>query len=151
MDFVTRIRQSWGFTRTEIVAIAFISVPFLIGIGLRLLGNGQTPEAQQQFDYSTSDSMFAVLSAAPTLSADTGNIAPPLAREPLLPKPASVNINTAGKSDLMRLPGIGEAYAERIILCREDAGPFTRPEDLLKVKGIGKKKLERIRPYIVVR
>jgi len=57
-----------------------------------------------------------------------------------------ININTASKSELDTLPGIGPAYAQRIIENR----PYQTIEDLLKVPGIGPKKLEKIRDKITV-
>lgn len=62
-----------------------------------------------------------------------------------------VNINTAGKDELMTLNGIGEAMAERIISYRTEKGAFEVIEDMLKVPGIGEKKFERIREYITVK
>ena len=59
-----------------------------------------------------------------------------------------ININTASQEELVSLPGIGEVIAKRIIEHRETHGPFRRPEDLLEVKGIGPKKLEKIRDLI---
>jgi competence protein ComEA len=47
-----------------------------------------------------------------------------------------VNINTAGKEELMTLPGIGETRAEEIISYREQQGGFAQVEDLMKVNGI---------------
>ncbi len=58
-----------------------------------------------------------------------------------------IDINTAPKQELMRLPGIGEVMASRIVAARKER-PFSKPDDLLRVPGIGKKKFERIRPYI---
>ncbi|MBI3259817.1 MAG: helix-hairpin-helix domain-containing protein [Ignavibacteriae bacterium] len=58
-----------------------------------------------------------------------------------------VNIATALKAELIRLPGIGEAIAERIIVYRK-IQPFTSTQDLMNVKGIGSKKFEKIKPYI---
>ena len=49
-----------------------------------------------------------------------------------------VNINTAGKEELMTLKYVGEAIAKKIIEYRE-AHPFAVPEDIMKVKGVGQK------------
>lgn len=59
-----------------------------------------------------------------------------------------INVNTASPKELESLPGIGEVLAQRIVEYRETHGPFRSPEDLLKVKGIGPKKLENIRDRI---
>jgi competence protein ComEA len=61
---------------------------------------------------------------------------------------AKVNVNTASSKDLQRLPEIGKVTAERIIEYRTTVKPFTSPEDLLKVKGIGAKTLDKIRDQI---
>lgn len=62
----------------------------------------------------------------------------------------SINLNKASKQELMSLPGIGEATAENIIALRKKIGGFRKPEDLLKVKGIGSKKLDKIIKYIFI-
>ena len=61
-----------------------------------------------------------------------------------------ININTADKELLMYLPNIGEVIAQRIIDYREENGPFQTVEDLMKVSGIGEKRLEQMRDYITV-
>lgn len=57
----------------------------------------------------------------------------------------TINPNTASRDQLMKLPGIKEAMANRIIQNR----PYAKSEDLLEVPGIGPKKLEVIRPFLV--
>ncbi|HOQ75083.1 MAG TPA: helix-hairpin-helix domain-containing protein [Thermoclostridium sp.] len=69
-------------------------------------------------------------------------------REP--PGTLRVNINKAGMDELVALPYIGEVKARAVIEYREEHGPFNSIEDLLNVKGIGPKTLERIRDYIVL-
>ena len=61
-----------------------------------------------------------------------------------------VNINTASREELIKLKGVGPANADRIIEYREKHGPFQRPEDITKVKGIGEKKWEANRDVITV-
>lgn len=61
-----------------------------------------------------------------------------------------ININTANAEELQTLPGIGPAYAERIIEWREEFGEFTSFEQLLEIRGIGEKRLEQIIPYIIL-
>jgi competence protein ComEA len=64
--------------------------------------------------------------------------------------PQPVDLNTADAAALTKIPGIGPATAQRIIEWREQSGPFRQVEDLMKVKGIGEKSLEKLRPYVKV-
>lgn len=61
-----------------------------------------------------------------------------------------ININTADEALLKLLPGIGPAYAGRIILYREENGSFTDIEQLRDISGIGPKTLEKLRPNVVI-
>lgn len=61
-----------------------------------------------------------------------------------------VNINTAGSSELQRLPGIGPQMASRIIDYRIDNDGFKRPADLMLVKGIGPKTYAKLQPLICI-
>ena len=61
-----------------------------------------------------------------------------------------LDINSASAKELQVLPGIGPKIAERIVKYREEHGPFKSLDDLTKVKGIGEKKLEKIRPFLKI-
>jgi competence protein ComEA len=60
-----------------------------------------------------------------------------------------VDINTASTAELASLPGIGESKAQAIVEHRA-ADPFQTIEDLKKVKGIGDKTFESLRPHLMV-
>ena len=53
-----------------------------------------------------------------------------------------ININTASAEELEQLHRVGPIYAVRIIEYREKNGPFEKPEDIMKVPGIGSKTFE---------
>lgn len=59
-----------------------------------------------------------------------------------------VDINSADWPELLQLPSIGETLARRIVESREKDGPFLDHKDLRRVRGIGPKTLETIRPYL---
>jgi competence protein ComEA len=63
---------------------------------------------------------------------------------------APVDLNKASQDELTALPGIGPEMARRIVEFREQNGPFKRVEDLLKVKGIGEKSFQKLRPHVKV-
>lgn len=72
--------------------------------------------------------------------------APSAAREVLMEK--EIDLNAAGKEELMKLPGIGPVLAERILQYRAENGDFLDIEELKSVDGIGEKTFEKLREYI---
>jgi competence protein ComEA len=59
-----------------------------------------------------------------------------------------VDPNRAPEQELDRIPGVGPGAARAIVESRERDGPFTTPDDLLRVRGIGAATLERMRPWL---
>ncbi len=61
----------------------------------------------------------------------------------------TVNVNTATAKEITRINGIGSVKAAAIIALCQTNKPCEKTADLLKVKGIGKKTLAKIAPFIV--
>jgi competence protein ComEA len=97
----------------------------------------------------------------------TPSAAPPTAAGPPDPPPAAhvdagtvpaagvladgrIILNLASEEELMKLPGIGPSRARAILALRQRLAKFRAVEDLLRVKGIGRKTLRRIKPNVVL-
>jgi len=61
-----------------------------------------------------------------------------------------LNINSANSEELQQVPGIGPATAEKILQMRKSYGAFKSVDDLLAIRGIGPKRLEKMRKYLTV-
>lgn len=65
-------------------------------------------------------------------------------------KEKKININTAAKEELIAIPGIGDKISDKIIIYREENGSFKNIEEIMNVKGIKRKKFEKMKAYITV-
>jgi competence protein ComEA len=70
-------------------------------------------------------------------------------RAPPLVAKFQVDVNRADWPELVQLPSVGQVLAERMIAERERGGMFRSVDDLERVRGIGPRTLERIRPYVL--
>ncbi len=141
MDILKKLKEYFAFTKNEQIVFLFLSVVFLTGVAVKGYKAYSIPKSAVQFNYSAEDSVFTARSQ--TASADSVRAEKKLVRK--------FDLNTATKTELMELPGIGEAMAERIILRREEKGKFRSIAELKKVKGIGEKKFEKLTPHIEVK
>ena len=66
------------------------------------------------------------------------------------PPEAPVNLNTATSEQLQLVPGIGPVTADKILQMRKSYGAFKSVDDLRAVRGIGPKRLEKMRKYLTV-
>jgi competence protein ComEA len=64
------------------------------------------------------------------------------------PPEKPVNINTASSTQLQEVPGIGPATAEKILQMRKSYGAVKSVDDLLAIRGLGPKRLEKMRKYL---
>lgn len=139
--------QAFGFTPTEQKVVLFLVFTFIAGLGIRYAKQAWSPTPV--FDYAAADSEFVARSrgadSVDVFNPDTTSPAPSIARTKVGRQVSGlININTASKTQLMKLPGIGEAMADRIIVFRKEHGPFSSVNDLNKVRGIGAKRLKQL-------
>ncbi len=73
-------------------------------------------------------------------------VCPAKKKPPLKP----VNINTANSEELQQVPGIGPATAQKILQMRKSYGAFKSVDDLLAIRGLGQKRLDKMRKYLTV-
>jgi competence ComEA-like helix-hairpin-helix protein len=66
------------------------------------------------------------------------------------PPAQPVNINTADSVQLQLVPGIGPSTAEKILQMRKSYGAFKSVNDLMAIRGLGPKRLEKMRKYLTV-
>jgi competence protein ComEA len=165
------LSEKIGFTQTEIKVILFLVIIFFIGFGAKYLFFQNDSRAQAVYDYSDQDSIFnsIVLDTSVNNQAAFGNNKENAyksvdykqevldfnkanfenTKKAELPE-KSININTASLKEFLKLPGIGEKTAGNIIDFRKKNRNFRKLEDILKVKGIGNSKFNKIKKYLYI-
>uniref|UniRef100_A0A7C3Z2T8 Helix-hairpin-helix domain-containing protein n=1 Tax=candidate division WOR-3 bacterium TaxID=2052148 RepID=A0A7C3Z2T8_UNCW3 len=98
--------------------------------------------------YQTSKAIMKILPMEETLGEKSETIKGRPVKEQK--KDEKININRATLEELITLPGIGPVLAERIIEYRKQSGGFKRIEEIMKVKGIGRKKFARLKDKIKI-
>ena len=122
----------------------------------RLSGEGKGQENKAKADVQSKSGPSEDGDPAALSEADPVAVTLPVKSEAAEPesedkeKVKKVNINTAGKAELMTLKGIGEKKAELIIRDRQERGVFHRIEDIMRIKGIKRKAFQKIKDQITV-
>lgn len=162
-----KLSRKIGFTETEIVVILFLAGLFIIGFVYVEFIKKDNITDYKYFDYSKEDSLFAIYSGIdpeydPEDSLLNNNLEIKkrvlelsdtiayVKKDISALTEKSININTAGITELVKLPGIGEKTAEKIIELRTDRGKFKRLEELMDVKGIGEAKFNKIKKFLYI-
>ncbi len=153
-NLLKKINDALGLTKSESIVFWFLIIAFTFGIIVKLVYGDVVKDEPSKFDYSVFDEEFEKRSAeiekfisnrGDTLSENFGE------RDAGFKVSSfKVNINTATKEELMKIPGVGPKMAEQIIKHREIYGKFKRIEDIMNVKGIGQKKFEKMKNYLTI-
>ncbi|MBT3216320.1 MAG: helix-hairpin-helix domain-containing protein [Candidatus Marinimicrobia bacterium] len=134
------------FTDQEKSVIQFLLGLFVIGLAVSSFRDYNEETISQELIVELEEFKVASKQGYVAASESSNTQMKPVAGNTQL----SVNINSAGKSELMKLPKIGPVTAERIIRYRDDYGSFKIIDDLSKVKGIGSKTLDKIRAFVEI-
>ncbi len=177
MGFRSRIASFLSLTQTDITVALVVAGGALVGWGYSTFFDGRDPNRARHDIAALIQRHDSIQSAhraeqirrgmADSASSDSLSQWDPLTDQDLAadsvakaatksssgkkqPPSGPVNINTASKAELMRLPGVGEKTAEAIIGHR-NARKFSAPADIMNVKGIGPKKYEKMLPFLKVK
>ena len=162
-----KLSKKIGFTETEIYVVLFLAGMFMLGFVYVEFIKDDTPTENKNFDYSEEDSLFNYYSKLnPEYNIEDSSLISNLEIKKrvlelsdsfayvkkdlssLVEK--SININTAGVTEFVKLPGIGEKTAEKIIQLRNQKGKFRKLEELMEVRGIGEVKFNKIKMYLYI-
>lgn len=114
------------------------------------LSSGEAPENPSDPSQDTVAASGSSRSAQASTPSSSSAKKPASSSKPPAKGSQVVNINTADKATLMLIPGVGEVIAQRILDYRSQYGAFSSADELVKIKGIGEKTLEKMRPYVTI-
>ncbi|MDA3860363.1 MAG: helix-hairpin-helix domain-containing protein [Melioribacteraceae bacterium] len=132
--------------------MSFVFISLLIGVFAYYLKYKDEIIELKKYDYSEQDSLFqnASNSNYDQKEVDYKEELYDFSGNELESVFTKININSASEKKLVLLPGIGVKTAQKIIEYRETKGKFHTPNELLKVSGIGEKKIKKIKNLIII-
>ena len=161
-----KFSKKFGFTQTEVLVILFLAGLFLLGFVYVEFIKKESND-NKFIDYTKQDSLFYYYSNLnPEIDFEDSTLISNLEIKKRVLELSdtieyvkkdisalaekSINLNKAGISDLVKLPGIGEKTAEKIIQLRNERGKFKRIEELMDIKGIGEVKFNKIKKFLYI-
>jgi comEA protein len=157
-----------GFTKQDITIISFLLLCFIAGLIIKYsawkpardynyLASDKEFEQSIKTAFSQADSRALGVEQSERLkklNAISDSLSQSKDLLKLSPKEVAINkkinINSAPIDELSLLPGIGNRVAARIIEYRNSHNRFKSIDELMKVKGIGEKKFDKLKDYVVV-
>ncbi|MDP1994436.1 MAG: helix-hairpin-helix domain-containing protein [Ignavibacteria bacterium] len=159
---IKKLSRLTSFTETEIKIFIFVLTMFSIGLGLKYYSSTKE-QLVKKFSYAKEDSLFAYFN---NLELDTSLaenesfltnkksfVAKNKEQIPYVKKSFSgkLNLNTASLEQLATLPGIGEKTAGNIYVYRNRVGKIKSLDELLNIKGIGEKKISKLKDFLTLK
>ena len=137
------------FNRNEQIILLLLCGVLIVGIVIRYL-DSRDPDRIPDFEVRKN-----AVEVPPREEAEVHQSLSPVeadGKEKAEVSPAGklIDINSATAKEFERLPRIGPQIAGRIVAYREKYGAFKRIDDITKVKGIGPKTLDRLRPHLTM-
>jgi competence ComEA-like helix-hairpin-helix protein len=167
-NLIKSISLKFSLTIQEIKTIFFILVVISLGLTLKYAKIKITENSNEKYNFVFFDSLSKSLEnqklalvedskimekrvdSDQELSDFSGHKLDSNKKNKFFLKEQSINLNTASKEILTKLPGIGPKTAEKIIELRKNRKGFKSVDELLDVKGIGQSKLRAIKNYLYI-
>jgi competence ComEA-like helix-hairpin-helix protein len=153
-----------GFTKTEFNVLLILILVFLFGLSLKIFR--QNKYSYSSGNYSYKDSAFfssagrkindEYISSKSEVNSNYKHYILELnkpSKRHIEKKPVekTIDLNSAGIDEFIRLPGIGEKTAAKILELRGKKGRFNSIDELKEVKGIGNSKFEKIKNCLIIK
>ena len=137
-------REIFQYSKTETLGVAFLLILMIIGGGILLYQKTSQSLPPELFieTHRLQESAKQVKASNNKLRQTHNYLLTELSEK-------KININTAPSESLQLLPYVGQVTANRIITYREQVGRFDSLPQLIEVKGIGQKRLQQIRQYLI--
>lgn len=154
------------FTKIEVKTLIFVFCVFIFGLIVNYGKLKIIEKPKRNFSYSFHDSLFKAIENKKSAESESSKKKEKrvdskaelsdFSNKKLVSKKErisnfeefSININEATEKVLTKLPGIGPKTAAKIVALRQQKNGFNSLKDLLDVKGIGTKKLNKIKKYL---